>query len=454
MEIKRLKIEKLHGYIDKDILFNSDITLLVGINGSGKTSILNVINWIVRPSLPHLCITEFKSISLWFTFKNKDYEIICKHNKSTFHYKLSCNGEEYNPLIVRLSIHPKDIQNNEALRLKLLENYKGLGPDAKEKSTWDLVSSFPAPTIIGLDRNLYAEESEDAVFLDEDQRTLIRHKNQASNKAPVERVKEIINVEYRKRKNRILNLTNSLKNHLMISAFDGSITQESLTSGIRYRLNLSQIEKAEMRVQDYFRNFEQNTLTSKETQTVENYFAQLKVITKRYQSNPDDKFVELLYGLNANQFIKIRNLLKEFEKFEHQSLMAMEEIQTYLETLNHFFKDSAKKILFKEDTSEITFNNLDKNGEPITKFKDIKFLSSGEQQILILFTYIAFNSNDGKVFIIDEPELSLHIKWQEDFLEKLEKITPDSTQLLLATHSPILANKKKEKAITLLPYNI
>ncbi len=131
----------------------------------------------------------------------------------------------------------------------------------------------------------------------------------------------------------------------------------------------------------------------------------------------------------------------------------MSEIQTYLDTLNYFFKDSAKEILFKEDTSEITFNNLDKNGEPITEYKDIKFLSSGEQQILILFSYIAFNSQDGRIFIIDEPELSLHIKWQEDFLDKLDNITPKSTQLLLATHSPILANKKKNKAITLLPYN-
>ena len=70
-----------------------------------------------------------------------------------------------------------------------------------------------------------------------------------------------------------------------------------------------------------------------------------------------------------------------------------------------------------------------------------------------MFSYIAFNSKDGRIFIIDEPELSLHIKWQEDFLEQLEKITPISTQLILATHSPILANKKKSKAKLLLPYN-
>lgn len=454
MEIKRLQIDKLHGYIDKDIQFNSDLTLLVGINGAGKTSILNVVNWIIRPSLPYLCVTEFKTIKLWLSFNNKDYEIICKHNKSTFHYKVFSEGEVYNPLIVNLVRQPGDIQNNETLRATLLESYKGLGPDLKEKKTWDLVSSFPAPTIIGLDRNLYTEESEDAIYFDEDHRTRIRQKKLRINKSPVERVKEIINVEYRMRKNRVLNLTNSLKNHLMISAFDGSITLESLTSGIRYRLNLAQIEKAESRVNDYFKSFEQNSLTQKESLTITDYFSQLKAITKKYQSDPSDEKVKLLYGLNANQFIKIRNLLKEFEKFETRSLQAMKEIQTYLDTLNHFFKDSAKKILFKEDTSEISFNNLDKNGVAVTEYKDIKFLSSGEQQILILFTYIAFNSTDGKIFIIDEPELSVHIKWQEDFLEELEKITPESTQLLLATHSPILANKKKDKAIILLPYNV
>ena len=71
----------------------------------------------------------------------------------------------------------------------------------------------------------------------------------------------------------------------------------------------------------------------------------------------------------------------------------------------------------------------------------------------MLFSYIAFNSSDGRVFIIDEPELSLHIKWQEEFLSQLEKITPKATQLILATHSPILVNKKKQKTRILFPYN-
>ena len=83
MRILNLKIEKLYGYIDKNIDFNDDLTLLVGINGSGKTSILNIINWIISPSLPNLCITEFKTITLTFELKNESYEVRCKHNKAS-----------------------------------------------------------------------------------------------------------------------------------------------------------------------------------------------------------------------------------------------------------------------------------------------------------------------------------------------------------------------------------
>ncbi|MBS1536595.1 MAG: ATP-binding protein, partial [Bacteroidetes bacterium] len=325
-------------------------------------------------------------------------------------------------------------------------------PDQKEKKTWDLIATFPNPTVIGLDRNLYAEESE-KIFIEENLRGRIVKKGSIQGLSPLDRVKEIVNREYRKKKNSILNLTSNLKNHLMLSTFAGSITIESFTSGIRYKLNITQIEGAEKRVNDYFQNFEKKALSIDEQKTITNYFAQLKDITVQYQNNSTDEKVKLLYGLNASQFVKVNKLLKEFEKFELDTNKALEQITTYINTLNFFLKDSAKKLLFKEDTAELSFHTLDKNGNIITEFKDIKFLSSGEQQILILFSYIAFNSQDGKLFIIDEPELSLHIKWQEDFLNQLENITPKGTQLILATHSPILASKKREKATVLMPYN-
>ena len=84
--------------------------------------------------------------------------------------------------------------------------------------------------------------------------------------------------------------------------------------------------------------------------------------------------------------------------------------------------------------------------------REIITLSSGEKQILILFTYIKFNNQLGKIFIIDEPELSLHPKWQENFLEGIKTIMPKNTQLLFATHSPSIVGKNKSYCKILLPY--
>lgn len=452
MQIENIKIEKFYGYIDKEIDFNTDLTLLVGINGSGKTSILNLINWMVRPSIPNLCVTEFKKLTLKFKLKRTKYTVVCEHSKTVFNYTISTSKKEFHPLVVRISHSPARIGNDYELKSSLINGYSRLAPDEEEKETWELISKFVNPTIIGLDRNLFTDESSELIFYDDEYKGRPVRKRR-SKSSPLDRVKEIVNKEYRKRKNEILTLTNNLKNHLMLSTFDGSITQESLTQGVRYKLNIAQIQDAEKRINDYFLKFEKQSINLEEQKKIADYFSQLKEVTKSYQKNSEDDFTKLLYSLNASQFVKVRHLLKEFEKFEKENQKVMSRVQDYLETLNFFLKDSAKQILFKEDTSELTFNTLDKNGKVITEFKDINYLSSGEQQILILFSYIAFSGEDGRIFIIDEPELSLHIKWQEDFLEKLDIITPKSTQLILATHSPILANKRKNKAKLLLPYN-
>ena len=73
MNIKRVIIKKLYGYINKDIDVNKNINLLVGINGSGKTSVLNIINWLLVPSITNLCANEFEKIELHFNYKSEDY---------------------------------------------------------------------------------------------------------------------------------------------------------------------------------------------------------------------------------------------------------------------------------------------------------------------------------------------------------------------------------------------
>lgn len=62
-------------------------------------------------------------------------------------------------------------------------------------------------------------------------------------------------------------------------------------------------------------------------------------------------------------------------------------------------------------------------------------LSSGEKQILILLTAALLKSNAPIVYVADEPELSLHVTWQEKLLQSLVDLG-GLIQIIVATHSP------------------
>jgi len=67
-------------------------------------------------------------------------------------------------------------------------------------------------------------------------------------------------------------------------------------------------------------------------------------------------------------------------------------------------------------------------------------LSSGEQQVVYRVGYLLkhLNIKNGGVVFIDEPELSLHPKWQEGYIPFLNKIFGDDIQFIIATHSPYI----------------
>lgn len=62
-------------------------------------------------------------------------------------------------------------------------------------------------------------------------------------------------------------------------------------------------------------------------------------------------------------------------------------------------------------------------------------LSSGERQILTMLYSASRTRFQSGIFLIDEPELSLHIDWQRIILRELQNQSPER-QLIACTHSP------------------
>ncbi len=74
---------------------------------------------------------------------------------------------------------------------------------------------------------------------------------------------------------------------------------------------------------------------------------------------------------------------------------------------------------------------------------DLEDLSTGEQHLLVIFHRLLFHARPGAIALVDEPELSLHIDWQDPFLSDIARVVElVPMSVLVATHSPDLVSDK------------
>lgn len=83
---------------------------------------------------------------------------------------------------------------------------------------------------------------------------------------------------------------------------------------------------------------------------------------------------------------------------------------------------------------------------------DINELSSGEKQLFLRTLAIKMLNPENSIILIDEPELSLHPKWQQKIVDVYRKIGKNN-QIIIATHSPHILGSVKKENIMLLDKN-
>lgn len=102
-------------------------------------------------------------------------------------------------------------------------------------------------------------------------------------------------------------------------------------------------------------------------------------------------------------------------------------IDRFVKTVNDFLSD--KQLRFSLSRG---FSIVDGSQKEL----DSSHLSSGEQHLLLMFCYLLSRSDEPSVFIIDEPEISLNVKWQRNLLRALDVVSEKSdVQLMFASHS-------------------
>ena len=104
-------------------------------------------------------------------------------------------------------------------------------------------------------------------------------------------------------------------------------------------------------------------------------------------------------------------------------------IEMFFALVNSFYMETGKSIDIDRDTNALVFRT---KNNAVLQLSD---LSAGEKQLLYILLTVFLMDEKPAILLLDEPELSLHITWQEKLLVSLHKLNPQC-QIIAATHSP------------------
>jgi ABC-type transport system involved in cytochrome c biogenesis ATPase subunit len=123
-----------------------------------------------------------------------------------------------------------------------------------------------------------------------------------------------------------------------------------------------------------------------------------------------------------------------------------ESLIVYMDIVNNFF---VNKGIYVNESGILTAKMDNGTMLPISK------LSSGEKQILVIFYRLLFQTPAGSLAIIDEPEISLHVSWQQMMGKMFTDVAKlRSLYIIVATHSPQIIHDGWDHAVELKPENV
>ena len=442
MRIIKFEAEGVNGYLNFNIDFNETLTFLIGINGSGKTTAIKLILGLLSPSWINLTQIKYKYAQVECEINGEYIKIKTDYNdKDKIRLSISYPNTDKKTIIstVRVQELP-NIQVSDYSRIEqrqIMSRYSRYESHFIELDAVKKIKEISTPVFLGLDRRIYEGGEIDILSMDSfmqkrDLTTDIKG-NLYESLLEIESLIKTNFIEYSQKQ---ASISASLKNKIIYSSFD--IIQGSENLGINTRTNVD-IESRKERIIEASKNFEIPDLESK----IVDYFNELSKIQKSLQKEQEKKgknketsqqFMKALgqWFINNPQLERIDNIISLYENAQIEIEASYKEFIKFESLANLYFEENNKKLAIKKNGEiEIKLPNNNKTG--------IYKLSSGEKQIIVMLAQLIFGKKR-QIFIIDEPELSLHLGWQELFVNSLIEASP-KTQFIMATHSPTIIGK-------------
>lgn len=435
--VRRIVIEKLHDLYDYDIAFDKGgISLITGPNGYGKTTLLKIIKNAFSVNFWYFYDLLFKSIEIYFgddtklvlnkvvsTDEIKELDISDDRVKATF----SLSDEEQ--YVVHITHYDKNsnilcqttLDTNRFLsilkfstRVRDLAHSREIPSDAKfsiqisEKelayvSERDFDGQFMELRMFAQDHNCLSIQAQ-RIF--KNNSVLPSNQKEEKSEYVITQLADLVKQMYQEQKNIYAEKSQQI---------DSTFVQRLINNSDEpYSKDVYQ-EKI-LCLKSKIASFEKYGLVEKNYDLVEDY--------------RDD-----LMGTLSLQIDDLANKFSVYDEFYGK-----------LERFDKFVsgKGLSNKRMVLDSKFGITF--MSDNGLIIP----LEDLSSGEQNLVILYYRLVFETNENTLLLVDEPENSMHVEWLRQMLDDYKEIEKaQGCQMVIATHSPIFINDNWEIAFDL-----
>lgn len=441
MIIKNFKATKVHGYLSFDINFMEDITYLIGSNGCGKTTVLKLISGLLLPYYDYLATIKYDTISISLSDNEQDYLIEAKQDKQSIKISFGEGKTSSFPLM-----SDEDIllaKNDGYMSPRLAATYRTFNESELIKK----IRNLTTPIVLGLNRRLPTLRLLRDDYIERRiNNNLNRNKNISEIDLALLDIRELMFTHVRQNASQQKDITSRFREALLketMRLIDMGSFNKLFSDKFNFEREKSKLEEKEKEISSIIKNLGVPELT----ESINTYFNEAKKLLIQLNKVMTDKTLNdiektekvsplmMKWVINGAQLEKIDKISELGDKYNEEINYLNSSMIRLKNSLNTFFEETGKTIEITGDGNIIVKMP---NGDENTIFN----LSSGEKQLIILFGHLIFSTSNNGIFIIDEPELSLHLSWQEKFVKVLQEASP-TTQFILATHAPAIINNNK-----------
>ena len=415
-KIQKVKINGFWDRFDAECEFIKDVNIIIGKNGTGKTTFMNILYSVLSVDLDGINNNDFSSIDIYLISNGKKRIVRGKkiyderYPFLIFEYQIS--SKKYKVRLVSSDRHV----SSDYRRIPSIRSQRGrLQEESSEVR--DVLERLVSLSSLSVYRLRNDDEYE------------IRDRHGPRVISPVDyRLEEILRGLTRYQltlSQKAGEIASQLQKDVLVSILYGEEDAQQPS----YGLSFNKDEEKSRLINAYAQlNAIDRGVRKKITfhvNAIGSAITRLESQSDNESSDQDKRFIDPFRSLEARR--KSSKIIQMSLDAEQKTKEIFSQIELFLSTVKTFIAD--KEFTFSEGDLIISNNQ---GRIPYDR------LSSGEKQLLILLAEALLQHQYPHIFLADEPELSLHIEWQRMVIPAVRKLNPNA-QVIAATHSPEVA---------------